>query len=199
MRIKYIGTLLLASFLFTTCSKKENDGDTTTATTLANVGNTWSGSIGGNAMTVTITANDNGVATATINIFQTTYTVRGKATTGEIVDYIYSEGDTECPFTLVKFDAKIGDQYIFNKGPLVVTRTVKQKDVEIYVEALGLYIKCFVVEEIVPEGLLLLGQDVVGSKITYWINHRYGIVYAELLTTWGSTELVLLSSTNVGS
>lgn len=187
----------LAGILLTTCSKKE-EIPAEAATDLAKAGNSWSGTIGSNPTTLTIVASDNGKVTVTMEIFDTTYTIKGKITANEIADFIYSEGDEDHPYTLVKFDASVGEEYTFTKGPLVVTRTVLAKDVEISVNALGLMVKCFVVEEIVPQGLTLLGQPVVGSKIKYWVNHKFGIVQAELTTFWGSVEPVTLSSTNVG-
>ncbi|NQV02998.1 MAG: hypothetical protein HQ542_10150 [Bacteroidia bacterium] len=197
MKKRVLFTLLLVGILFATCSKKEEE-PTVATTDLAKVGNTWSGSIGINPTTVTIVSSDNGIVSVTVAIFDTTYTIKGKLTANEIADFVYSEGDEECPYTLVKFDANVGDEYIYNKGPLVVTRTVLEKDVQLPVAALGLTVNCFVVEEIIPEGLILLGQSVVGSKIKYWINHKYGIVKAELTTIWGTDEPVTLGSTNVG-
>lgn len=197
MKKRVLFTFLLVGILFATCSKKEEE-PAAASTDLAKVGNTWSGTIGTNPTTVTIVSNDNGVISVNMAIFDTNYIIKGKLTANEIADFIYSEGDEECPFTLVKFDASVGDEYTYAKGPMVITRTVLGKDVEIVVEALGFAVNCFVVEEIIPDGLLLLGQPVVGSKIKYWINHKYGIVQAELTTFWGMVEPVTLGSTNVG-
>ena len=190
--------LLIVAILFSTCSEKEENPPPPSSTTLAAVGNNWAGTIGGEPMEVVITANNSGIATANVDIFGTIYSIKGKVTDNEIADFVYSEGDESSPYTLVKFDADVGDEYIYTKGVWVITRTVLQKNVEIFVESLNLYVSCFVVEEIVPEGLQLLGQSVVGSKIKYWINHKYGIVSAELTTTWGDIEPVVLLSTNVG-
>ena len=189
--------ILIVGVLVSTCSKKEEE-DPTPESTLAKVGNSWAGTIGGEPMEVIITANEDGVATAKIDIFQQLFSIKGTATANEVADYVYSEGDVSKPYTLVKFDANVGDEYVYNKPPWVITRTVLQKDVDLYVESLNKTVKCIVIEEIVPDGLMLLGQHVVGSKIKYWINPTYGIVSAILTTTWGTEEDVILLNTNIG-
>jgi hypothetical protein len=191
-------SLLLAGIIFSTC-KKEEENNENGAGTLAAVGNNWNGVIGNEPINVTIASNNGGIASATIDIFGTQYTIKGKATTNEIADFVYSEGNESQPYTLVKFDANVGDEYVFTKGVMVVTRTVQEKNKEIYVDALCDTVPCFVVEEIIPEDLMLLGQPVVGSKIKYWINPTYGIVYAEVTPTWGAMQPAVLYSTNVGN
>jgi len=198
MKRAFIFTVLIAGILFTTCSKKEEE-ETPTGTGLATIGNNWSGTIGGEPMEVIITANSNNDATAKIEMFQQIFSIKGRVTANEIADYVYSEGDVSKPYTLVKFDANVGDEYVYNKPPWVITRTVLQKDVDLYVEALGKTVKCIVVEEIVPDGLMLLGQSVVGSKIKYWINPTYGIVSGTLSTIWGVEEPIVLLNANIGS
>jgi len=196
MKKLFLFTLLITGILFSACSEKEEN--TNTDTNLAKVGNNWEGTIGGEPMEVIITSNNNGIASANVEIFATIYTIKGKVTENEIADFVYSEGNEESPYTLVRFDANVGDEYVYTKGVWVITRTVLEKNVEIYVEALDKNVSCFVVEEIVPEGLQLLGESVVGSVIKYWISPIYGIVYGELTTTWGAVELIILLNTNVG-
>jgi hypothetical protein len=90
-------------------------------------------------------------------------------------------------FTLIKFDAKVGDKYQGKINGKTVVREVMSKSTEDDY-AYGFFdIKVYRIEE---RGLGLPGLQ----KINYYVNHRFGIVGIEAVFEDGSTENVSVFS-----
>jgi hypothetical protein len=98
----------------------------------------------------------------------------GKITDKGIQDYVYSGGDTDKPFTLIKYDAKVGDTYSFTDDEgNTFTRKVVSKSTDDDYELGFLYIKVYKIEETQE-------NDPLVDKITYYANHKFGLVGIEI-------------------
>ena len=167
------------------------------AETIAKTGNVWTAKATGYPDgKVSITQNDKGIVTAAFLYDGKTYNVKGKVSTDEITDFVYSNGDESKPFILARFDAQPGDKYEYNIGNQKVVRTVLASNEEITTWALGLIVKCVVVEEIVPPGVQLFGKTAGVKKIKWYINHRFGFIAADITDLNDKVTKVTLSDTN---
>ncbi|MFN3196242.1 MAG: hypothetical protein ACE364_09855 [Chlorobiota bacterium] len=98
----------------------------------------------------------------------------GKITDKGIQDYVNSGGDTDKPFTLIKYDAKVGDTYSFTDDDgNTFTRKVVSKSTDDDYELGFLYIKVYKIEETQE-------NDQLVDKITYYANHKFGLVGIEI-------------------
>lgn len=103
------------------------------------------------------------------NIMKLDFTIKAKSTTEGIQDFVGSKGDESKPFTLVKYGDNVGQKYEFtdSKGNKT-TRTILHKDTEDTYQYVFWKIKVTKVEEI--------KEDPFISKITYYTNHKLGLV-----------------------
>ena len=107
--------------------------------------------------------------------------LKGKITDKGIQDYVYSGGDTDKPFTLIKYDAKVGDTYSFTDDEgNTFTRKVVSKSTDDDYELGFLYIKVYKIEETQE-------NDPLVDKITYYANHKFGLVGIEIEMKGGVT------------
>jgi len=191
-------TLLITAMIGTSCKKKSDDSSNTpTVSALAKVGTVWNGNNG----SLNISQVSGGDVVVTCNYGNQTIAVAGNLTTDVFSDYFYSSGDKSKPYTLVNFNDAVGTQYKFNLGSVQVVRTVLSKSTtdDFYVGALGMYIKTMQVKEDVPAGLTVDGKT-TKTKTIYWVlNHKYGVVYAEVVQTDNTVLYFPLVSTNAGS
>ena len=104
--------------------------------------------------------------------------VKLKVTSEGIQEFVSSRGDLSRPFTIVKYNANVGDTYTFtNSEGVNVTRTVAYKS-ETDDYAVGFwYLKVIKVEE--------TKEDPLMEKITYVTNHKFGLVGVHMLTKAG--------------
>jgi hypothetical protein len=168
--------------------------------TVAKEGNTWSGTASGYPETaITVSQNTKGIATFTLNYNGQDYTVAGKISKTKIEDFVYSGGDEAKSFTLVDFDAKVGDKWEYNIGTQKVVRQVTYKSTTDDYYALGLMIKVIQVEETIPEGITVMGYPAQVKKIIWTFNHKFGWIGAEVTKTDNTVVPVYLSYTNAGS
>jgi hypothetical protein len=168
--------------------------------TVAKEGNTWSGTASGYPETaITVSQNTKGIATFTLKYNGQDYTVAGKISKTKIEDFVYSGGDEAKSFTLVDFDAKVGDKWEYNIGTQKVVRQVTYKSTTDDYYALGLMIKVIQVEETIPEGITVMGYPAQVKKIIWTFNHKFGWIGAEVTKTDNTVVPVYLSYTNAGS
>jgi len=98
----------------------------------------------------------------------------GKITDKGIQDYVYSGGDTDRPFTLVKYDASVGDTYSFTDDEgNTFTRKVVSKSTDDDYQLGFMLIKVLKIEETQE-------NDPLVDKITYYANHKFGLVGIEI-------------------
>jgi hypothetical protein len=117
--------------------------------------------------------------------------VHFKVTSNGIQDFYYSKQDLARPFTLVKYDCKVGDTYEFTTadGKKVTRRIIEKSETDDFPWGLWL-IKTIATEETPQiEGV---------KKILFRTNHRFGLVYAEYTLIDGTPLKVwLYTSANV--
>jgi hypothetical protein len=105
--------------------------------------------------------------------------IKVKATDQGIQDFVYSKGNTNKPFTLVKYGDGVGTKYSFETDEgLEYTREIVSKSTEDEYPLGFFYIKVTKVEESQPDDPLL-------KKISYYTNHKFGLVGIELETING--------------
>ena len=103
-----------------------------------------------------------------------------KVTENEFSDFIYSGGDITKPFTLIKFNAKVGDIYEYNVGNIHAQREVTDIGTKYYYNAIGESVETIEVYETIPEAFnsTVLGRTI--RTIAWYINPTYGIVCVDI-------------------
>ncbi|WP_299526207.1 hypothetical protein [uncultured Lutibacter sp.] len=176
----------------------EDDETVDPEKTIGKVGNYWGMYVDNNdAGDVTITQNIDGNIIASFSYDGSTHNVEGKITSNGIYDYVYSNGDRSKPFTLVKFDAKVGDKWEYNVGDKKVVRKVVKKSTTDDVEYGFYYVKTIDVEETIPTGTMVNGSSSEIKKILWKFNHKFGFIEADVTKTDNSVSKVT-SLTNAG-
>ncbi|MFN3305809.1 MAG: hypothetical protein ACK42Z_01345 [Candidatus Kapaibacteriota bacterium] len=104
------------------------------------------------------------------------FEIKSKVTSEGMQDFHHSEGDLSKPFTLVKYNAKVGDKYEFTdkEGNKYVRQVTKRSDDDDYPMGFWL-LKVIVVEESIVEGPY---KDFFG-KMIFYTNHKFGLVGVE--------------------
>jgi hypothetical protein len=106
--------------------------------------------------------------------------------TTEGVQSVYDDGTS---FTLVKYDAKVGDKYTLKRNGQTLVREVVQKSTEDEYYWNGLLLKTITVKE--------TGRAVPGfSNAKLIFNHRFGLVGYEMYFEDGSSEIIPIQLTN---
>ena len=127
-----------------------------------------------------------GATLDTTNKEEMTLDVDGKlkVTSEGIQEFISSDGNLSRPFTIVKYDAEVGDTWNFTAADgTVITRSVTYRSqTDDYPVAFWM-LKIIKVEETREDDPLI-------EKITYYTNHKYGLVGMEVLTKNGKTLTV---------
>lgn len=117
--------------------------------------------------------------TSDIERYTVTTEIKVKATDKGIQDFVYSKGNTNKPFTLIKYDDGVGDSYSFtaDDGTKYTRTIVSKSDKDEY--PLGFFnIKVTKVDETQPNDPLL-------KTVSYYTNHKFGLVGIELETING--------------
>ncbi len=105
--------------------------------------------------------------------------------TSEGVQSVYDDGTS---FTLVKYDAKVGDKYTLKRNGQTLVREVVQKSEEDDYLWNGWLLKTITVKE--------TGRAVPGfSNAKLVFNHRFGLVGYELYFEDGSSEIIPIQLT----
>ena len=165
--------------------------------TLGKVGNYWNlKSTGYPNSKITIESNSNGVVIGSYTFNGKTYTLEGKITEDGIYDYVYSNGDKNKPFTMVRFDAKVGDKWEFKVGNQTVVRKVVHKSTEDDTFYGWLMIKTIDVEETIPSGVQVKGAASPFTKILWKFNHKFGFVMYTGTKTNGTVVNLYSDETN---
>jgi hypothetical protein len=181
MKNKLFLPLLLAPFmLFSSCGLLDDEESTDPEKTLGKPGNIWYGNVDGfPEATLEILENSDGMVTARLDFDNNDFTLKGRITDTSISDFVYSNGDVSKPFTLVRFDAKVGDKWEYNIGNKKVVREVVRKSSTDDVPYGFWMVKTIDVEETIPDGIQVLGYPAGARKIVWKFNHRFGIISAQ--------------------
>ena len=101
--------------------------------------------------------------------------VKGKVTDKGIQEYISSRGDLSKPFTIVKYDASVGDVYEFKRDDgIKLRRTVMSKSTQDDFQVGFWMLKVIKVKEETIEG-----EDPLFDELWYIANHKFGLVGLE--------------------
>lgn len=190
--------LVLIAGMFLSCNlldKEVTDPDKT----MGKPGNYWKAGVVGlpGDATIAIDENSKGDVVATLSYEGETYDIEGKITSDGIYDYVYSNGDKKKPFTLVKFDAEVGDKWEFNVGSKKVVREVIKKSTEDDTPYGFMYVKTIDVEETIPAGVEVNGGVSQVKKIVWRFNHKFGFISATVTGNDNTTAEVYQYDTNV--
>ena len=102
-------------------------------------------------------------------------TVKAKVTDKGIQEYINSRGDLSKPFTIVKYDANVGDVYEFTRDDgIKLRRTVMSKSTQDDFQVGFWMLKVIKVKEETIEG-----EDPLFDELWYITNHKFGLVGLE--------------------
>jgi hypothetical protein len=119
-----------------------------------------------------------------------TVTIKGRVTSDGIQEYMTSANESK-PFTVIRFNAKVGDKYEMTQAAdgAKVTRTVTyHSTTDDY--PIGFWdIKVFKTEQTSADPLI--------KKMTYITNHKFGLVGIELEMLDGSVRKVTLWPANL--
>ena len=103
-----------------------------------------------------------------------------RVTSEGIQEFASSGGDMGRPFTIVRYDASVGDSWSFTTDDgREITRTVSYRSTEDDYPVAFWMIKVIKVEEV--------SDDPVVEKVTYVTNHKFGIVGVEIIMKSGET------------
>ncbi|HNQ36604.1 MAG: hypothetical protein KA780_10050 [Prolixibacteraceae bacterium] len=184
--------------LLLSCDKDTGLEDVTDPdATLGKVGNYWNLKSTGYANSkITISSNTNGEVVGSYTFNGKTYTLEGKITENGIYDFVYSNGDKSKPFTLVKFDARVGDKWEYKVGNQTVVRKVVHKSTEDDTFYGPMIIKTIDVEETIPEGVQVKGAASPFTKILWKFNHKFGFIMATGTRANGSIVNLYSDDTN---
>lgn len=106
------------------------------------------------------------------------FDLKMKVTSEGIQEFVNSKGDLSRPFTIVKYGAAVGDKYEFStsEGVKITRRVTAKSTTDDY--PIGFWmIKVIQVEETSDDPLL--------EKMTYYTNHKFGLVGVVLRTKAG--------------
>ncbi len=105
------------------------------------------------------------------NSIKIDFEAKAKVTSEGIQDYRYSKGNTSKPFTIVKYNANVGDKYTFttDEGKKVTREVTYKSSTDDF--DWGFYsIKVIKVKE------KALADDPIVDEIIYISNHKFGLV-----------------------
>ena len=194
--LKFFAFCIATVLTFSTCDLLNNEV-TDPEKTMGKVGNYWSGGANGYGDgRITISENNDGNVVATLSFEGSNYEIEGKITDNAIYDYVYSNGDTKKPFTLIKFDAKVGDKWEYKVGSNKVVREVVRKSTDDDTEYGFWLVKTIDVEETIPTGTMIKGEESDVKKILWKFNHKFGFIAASVTKIDGTIVNVQGYSTN---
>lgn len=178
--------LVVSTFLFS-CNNKDEDGPTNNSSgKLGQVGNSWDVKVAGeNDLSTKITEKDGDVYTLEVTYAKfISKSLKFGLTENEVVDYVYSNGDLTKPFTMVNFNAKVGDSYSAEIDGKFHYRLVVE--IETYnVPCLGKDLEMIGVYEEVPPGIPNVYFGLTITSIVWYWHPDYGLVCVDFFTAEG--------------
>jgi|GEM_PF-884543 len=204
IEITYIGMKTIILLIFTlllsaaTGCKKKSDDRSNPSVNLGAVGNSWTVKVQGTTdISAELTASEGSMRTVQVSWAKVfSKTVKFGLTTNEVIDYVYSDGDVEQPFTMVKFDAKVGDIYSTTIDGIIHTREVIEKKTY-NIPALGKDLETIGVNEIIPVEIPSTFFGYTIRQIIWYWNPVYGLVCVDVYTDQGEYFTVDFITINV--
>ncbi len=189
MKTKKLLSFLLILFFLTGCNNKSDD-ETNNPSNLPGefgaIGNAWSVKVDGNYdLSTQIIAKEDDIYTLEVSYAKIiTKSLKFGLNGNEVVDYVYSQGDLAKPFTMVKFDAEVGDVYSAYFGENYHYREVVE--IETYnVPCLGKDLEMIGVYEEIPPGIPNVYFGLTITSIVWYWHPDYGLVCVDFYTDDG--------------
>ena len=113
-----------------------------------------------------------------------TKTLKFGMTGNEVVDYVYSQGDAAKPFTMVKFDAEVGDMYFTEINGVYHHREVIEKKTY-NIPALNKDLETIGVYEWIPYAIPSEYFGFTIREIIWYWHPDYGLVCVDVYTEEG--------------
>ena len=199
MKKQNILFLFLLLFVIS-CDKNSNDdsnNDNNVETgSLGEIGNAWDVKVDGkHDLSTEIIAKEGDVYTLQVSYAKLfTKDLKFGFSGNEIMDYVYSKDDLSKPFTMVKFDAEVGDTYTAEINGNYHYREVFEKKTY-HIPALNKDLETIGVFETIPYEIpnVYFGYNI---RHIYWYWHpTYGLVCVDFLTEEG--ELINVEFINI--
>lgn len=190
--IKFVFFVAITQLVFASCNWiKQLGEETDPEKTLGKVGDQWIGSATGYSnSTLKILENNDGNVVCSFTFQGKTKNVEGRITDKALYDYVYSNGDTKKPFTLVRFDARVGDKWEYKVGTQKVVREVVHVSEKEDYSYGFLSIKTIDVQETIPTGTIISGSESQIKSILWHFNHKFGFVGATVIKKDGTSVKV---------
>ena len=186
MKNKVLPIFLLLLVIFAGCSKNDDqDNNTPEQGVLGDVGNEWKARFDGNQDIVgRIIENNNGYIEIVLTLGKSSDTIKGRITDNAVYEFAHSYGDITKPFTMIEFDAEVGEIYTHEFGGMWFERQVVEKE-EYMINCLGKKLETIGVYEEIPSGLNIeLFGFTIRTILWYW-HPTYGLVCIEVWTEEG--------------
>lgn len=179
-------TILIPLTLFFSHCNKDESNNTGAPGILGDVGNVWNVKVNGiHDLSTEITAKEGNVVTLQVSYAKiTTKTLKFGLLGNEVVDYVYSQGNSTEPFTMVKFDANVGDMYYANINGITHYREVTEKNTY-NVPALGKDLEMIGVYEEIPYEIPSNYFGYTIREIIWYWHPDYGLVCVDCWTDDG--------------
>lgn len=170
------------------CSDKndENQSDNNYSGKLGEVGNSWDVKVeGSHNISTEIIAKEGDIYTLEVTYAKLiTKTLKFGMSGNQVVDYVYSKGDDTKPFTMIKFDAKVGDMYDAEINGIHHHREVSEKQ-SYYIPALEKEIETIGVYEWIPYEIPSEYFGYTIREIIWYWHPDYGLVCVDVYTEEG--------------
>jgi hypothetical protein len=186
MKLYKLVALCIIPLILAGCSKKDNDNTNGNASAvLGEVGNKWSAKINNHNISARIISNNNGMIELEVDMEGEKDTILVEYNGNRVREFVHSGGDITKPFTMVEFDAEVGEMYSLSiEGGLYFQRDIIEKETY-YIDALGKELLTIGVYEEIPYWLdLQIFGISIESIIWYW-HPDYGLVCVDIYTTDG--------------
>jgi len=184
---KFIICLLILAIIFSCCKKDEDtNNNNDPAGTFGEVGNSWNVKVDGtHDLSAEVISKEGNVYTIEVTYAKLiTKTLKFGFSDKEVVDYVYGQGDVSQPFTMVKFDAEVGDMYYQEIGGVYHHREVMEKKTY-NIPALGKDLETIGVYEWIPYEIPSQYFGFTVREIIWYWHPDYGLVCVEFYTEEG--------------
>lgn len=188
MKKKKLCFLLLSLAIVLSCSKNDDDdsgkNNPPATAKLGDVGNQWKAKFNNQEITARVVENNNGILSLAVTMGKDTDTIKAQLNSNSISEFVHSNGNTEKPFTMVEFDAKVGDTYIFESPPFYFERYVSERETY-HINCLGQSLETIGVYEQIPYGINVQLFGITIRTIVWYFHPVYGLVCVEVYTEQG--------------
>ncbi|MEZ5195545.1 MAG: hypothetical protein R2764_03875 [Bacteroidales bacterium] len=185
-RFLFVLLSLIVIFNRSKKSDEETNNDNPATVNLGEVGNRWKVKIDNSFdLNAEIISKEGDVRTIEVSYAKlVTKAVKFGFAGNEVVDYAYSKGDLSKPFTMVKFDAKVGDIYSTEINGIYHSREVIEKNTY-HIPALNKDLETIGVYEWIPEEIPSTFFGFTIREIIWYWHPTYGLVCVDVYTEEG--------------